>query len=147
MSPSSKFTMRLGRHGHPRVCHPPPPPPPILPIPPPTCPPTAISGYIDTYWGEDYDPQHYYSPYTAQQDPEEPTSYYHLSGTEPPCHEIHISLSQGSQTLTIDLNIDLDRYHFKDALPFVWCQHQNLVCDAWDEYPEDMISLVVTLDW
>lgn len=151
MSPSSKFVMRRGRHGNPRVCHPPPPPPPIIIIPPPTCPPTQIGGWIDATfgWGEPYDS--YYSAYTAPQQEEPPLRYIHTNYPADSYHHITIDLTDGGPTLDIYLEIYFEggegMWWNRWGFPFTWCTSNNITCSEWDDVPDEHVSCSVNLQW
>lgn len=151
MSPSSKFVQARGRHRTPRVCHTPPLPliPPIPP--PPLCPPAAIGGWIDAEWGEPWMPTAYYSPYTANPDPEGPCTFRDNSYPPHPSHDLVITLQAGGPHLDIELTIysagGEPRYYSKADIPFTWCTHNSLTVSSWDETPFDHISCVITLNW
>lgn len=148
---SNKLSSRRATRGAPHVCHPPPPPPLPPPPLPPACPPATIGGYVEANWGPDYDPIHYYSPYSASPDEEDPLVYHHTNFPPAPGQELIIRLQEGGPHLDIELTIwdegETSRYYSRADFPFTWCVANHITCSEWDEYPDEHIDCAVNMQW
>lgn len=152
MSPSSKFSMRRGRHRKPRICHPPPPPPPLIPIlPPVTCPPDSVTGYIDAKWRGMMGPSSYYSAYSAPKSGTGPQWGYTENTLPVPGHIIMIVLDHTTDTLTIQVDVWDAMWEWasctSNPIPFEWCKHQLITCAAWWVINPASLVATVTVEW